>query len=45
MLLLEEAVDTENIHLVKQALDSIQKLIEDIEIDSSDTFTYFSEFD
>ena len=28
--ILEEAVDTENIHLVKQALDSLNKLADEI---------------
>jgi len=43
MLILEEAVDTENIHLVKQSLDSLSKVIEDIELDD-DTWKEYSEF-
>ena len=37
IFILEEALDTQNIHLVKQALDSLEKVKEDLEIDSDDS--------
>ena len=45
MMILEEALDTENVHLVKQALDSLGKITEDLELDQDESWTNYSEFD